>query len=67
MHSMHGLKNYLDPNSQDLYSPNMMYDTYICQSCHKIRVPASTIFTTTARIEPWPFATCQIYSHPLHR
>lgn len=60
MHSMHGLKNYLGSNSQDLYSPNMMYDTYICQSCHKIRVPASTI-------EPWPFAACQIYSHPLHR
>lgn len=67
MHSMHGLKNYLGSNSQDLYSPNMMYDTYICQSCHKMRVPASTIFTTTARIEPWPFAACQIYSHPLHR
>lgn len=50
MHSMHGPKNYLGPNSQDLYSPNMMYDTYICQSCHKIRVPASTIFTTTARM-----------------
>lgn len=33
----------------------------------KIRVPASTIFTTTAGIEPWPFAACQIYLHPLHR
>lgn len=35
---MHGLKNYLGSNSQDLYSQNMTYDTYICQSCHKIRV-----------------------------
>lgn len=36
---MHGPKNYLDPNSQDLYSPNTMYDTYICQSCPQFLPP----------------------------